>query len=360
VASLNLKTSDAAIDGTVIESAASRFNMLKQEAIKERATQTAEVAQQHPDDRRAVAQAETASAAAAHMEQLVEAREAKGKPTDFTKVAATDPDSVNQPRKDGVVRAAYKPSVLASRERFILGQHLHASSEIAAVAPLIEQHQRVSPAPLEDLYADAGYFAHPVLALAIRLDINLLCPSGKHGDARSEIRGRKFGKRLFVWQPDGTLQCPAGAPMKAGPRAVDRDGRGYVPHRGTACDDCNLRSQCTTGRSRVLKWYDGDEEKAALEQVMRHPLARERYRARSGMVEPVFAALRERQGLQRFHRRGRVRVAAEFALHCIAYNLRRAEGIRQAREAAAFLFWTLEPSGDVRIAIVVIVLRPSA
>lgn len=41
------------------------------------------------------------------------------------------------------------------------------------------------------------------------------------------------------------------------------------------------------------------------------------------IVEPCFAELRERQGLRRFHRRGLPGVRVEFALHCIAFNLKK-------------------------------------
>ncbi len=59
-------------------------------------------------------------------------------------------------------------------------------------------------------------------------------------------------------------------------------------------------------------------------EVMAQPGARSRYRARGAIVERVFAELRERQGLKRFHRRGLFAVRAEFALHCIAFNLKQA------------------------------------
>jgi len=59
-------------------------------------------------------------------------------------------------------------------------------------------------------------------------------------------------------------------------------------------------------------------------QQLEHPLARARYRRRKVIVEPCFAELRERQGLKRFHRRGLKAVRVEFALHCIAFNLKRA------------------------------------
>jgi hypothetical protein len=61
-------------------------------------------------------------------------------------------------------------------------------------------------------------------------------------------------------------------------------------------------------------------------EVLSHPAARAKYRRRQAIVEPCFAELRERQGLRRFHRRGLNAVRAEFALHCIAFNLKRAVG----------------------------------
>ena len=59
-------------------------------------------------------------------------------------------------------------------------------------------------------------------------------------------------------------------------------------------------------------------------EVMTQPRARARYRARGAIVERIFAEIRERQGLKRFHRRGLFAVRAEFALHCIAFNLKQA------------------------------------
>jgi hypothetical protein len=51
----------------------------------------------------------------------------------------------------------------------------------------------------------------------------------------------------------------------------------------------------------------GQELKEALRQVMAQPRARQVFAQRKAMVEPVFSMLRERQGLNRFRRRGRPR-----------------------------------------------------
>jgi hypothetical protein len=66
----------------------------------------------------------------------------------------------------------------------------------------------------------------------------------------------------------------------------------------------------------------GQALKEALRQVMAQPRARQVFAQRKAMVEPVFSMLRERQGLNRFRRRRRVRL--EFRLHLTAYNLGRA------------------------------------
>jgi hypothetical protein len=105
----------------------------------------------------------------------------------------------------------------------------------------------------------------------------------------------------------------------------DALGRHYREYWGRQCHGCPLRSQCTDSpRGRKLKGYDGEEFREQMAAILQHPLARARYRRRQVIVEPCFAELRERQGLKRFHRRDLKAVRVEFALHCIALNLKRA------------------------------------
>ena len=97
---------------------------------------------------------------------------------------------------------------------------------------------------------------------------------------------------------------------------------------GRQCAGCPLRSRCTDSpRGRKLKRYAGEEFREWMAALLEHPLARARYRRRKAIVEPCFAELRERQGLKRFHRRGLTAVRVEFALHCMAFNLKRAVGL---------------------------------
>ena len=67
-----------------------------------------------------------------------------------------------------------------------------------------------------------------------------------------------------------------------------------------------------------------DDAKDALRQVMQHPKAKKVFSKRKAMVEPVFAYLRDIQGLNRFRRKGLEKVKLEFGLRLLAYNLSRA------------------------------------
>jgi len=57
--------------------------------------------------------------------------------------------------------------------------------------------------------------------------------------------------------------------------------------------------------------------------VIKQEGAHAAYRQRKAMVEPVFSELGDKQGLNRFRRKGLEKVRTEFSLHVIAYNLGR-------------------------------------
>jgi hypothetical protein len=122
------------------------------------------------------------------------------------------------------------------------------------------------------------------------------------------------------------------------------------------CGDCPLRSHCTDSRvGRTLKRYPGEEFREWMSQLMDHPQARATYRRRQAIVEPCFAELPERQGLKRFHRRGLKAVRAQFALHCMALNLKRAVGHLLLLIICAFVWCNSEklrqPSISRRLAL---------
>jgi hypothetical protein len=326
---LKLRPGLSSIDGTVVESAASRWKLLQAEAAALAAAEASRASGAEPDNTALQQTAQTAEEVARVAEQRCATRAQQGKPTDTVVVACSDPDAVVQPRKDKVKRPAYKASTLMHEAGVIIGQYVDPSSEPAAVKPLLEQHHEVFAQLPPTLLIDAGYHHGPLLGDLAEQAIDVLCPSGKAmGDDDWEKQGSKglFAKNQFRYddQRDAYV-CPANALLSYADQGKDARGHRYRRYRTAACAHCPVRAQCTTGKhGRSIKRYAGDEYKEAMALVLMQPRAREVYRQRMPIAETVHAELRERFGLRRFHRRGLSAVRAEFGLYCIAFNLKKA------------------------------------
>jgi transposase len=313
-------------DGTVIEAVASRYGTLRREAVEQAAAAAAQAAAAAPTDGAAAAQAAHTAHVAATLAARSAARAAKGADPAATQIAPQEPEAVVQPRKDGAVRVAYKPSTLVHERGLIVGQAVHPSSETAVLPQLLAQHAAAFGGAPPILLLDAGYCTGAVLADLVARAINVLCPSGTAQGADDwEKAGRqgRFGKGAFAYDAErDAYRCPAGAWLEAMGEGTRR-GRAYRRYGTAACAACPRRAQCTTASTgRTVERYAGDAYKEAMAQVLRQPGARAQYRRRAPIAERPFAELRGRQGLLRFHRRGMAGAAVEFALHCIAFDLK--------------------------------------
>jgi hypothetical protein len=329
VQQLKLRAGVASIDGTVVESAGSHWKAIKAEAARLAAEAAQQAASAAPQDQGLQAAAEAAAGVAAAAQERCARRAAQGKSVESVAVVPSDPEAVIQPRKDGAQRPAYKPCTLMHEAGVIIGQYVHPTSETAAVAPLLQQHTEVFDALPTTLLMDAGLHNGPLLGDLSDQGLDVLCPSGKAmGDDDWEKKGRHglFGKRVFHYDESlDAYQCPAAHWLTYADQGKDGQGRHYRRYRTPACGACALRARCTQSRDgRSIKRYAGEEYKDAMALVLQDPRARQVYRRRMQIAEPVHAELRERLGLRRFHRRGLIGVRAEFALYCIAINLKKA------------------------------------
>lgn len=334
---LGLKEGEAAADGTVIQAASGLRSLAKQEVLQAEAEQARQAAA-------AAAQAQPQPTPQEHMalekkaqllEQAVEiatqrsearAEQRRSPP----QLSRHEPEAINQPCKDGLYRLSYKPSVLVHDSGIILAQALHPSSEVQVLEGLLKQTRQVG-VELQSLALDGGYFQIQVLQWALTQQLDVLCPPERlnRNEAGLPVTNKGlFAKAAFQYdEHNDVYRCPAGHTLRPGKWKVEADTQMRVRHYGTpACKQCPLRSQCTSSQSspRKIGRHEGQELKDAMVQVFAQPAARKRYARRSHMVEPVFAELKDRQGLRRFHRKGLRGARIEFSLHCLAFNLKRA------------------------------------
>jgi len=133
-----------------------------------------------------------------------------------------------------------------------------------------------------------------------------------------------FPKDRFAIDLDAkTVTCPAGVTVPI--RASGRDRHAGEAKFGAACRTCPLAARCTTAKSgRTISIGPHEARLAAARQAQASPAWKADYQATRPKVERKIGHLmRRRHGGRRARVRGRLKVAADFALLAAAVNLAR-------------------------------------
>lgn len=353
-ADAGLRGGVTAIDGTVLQAAASAYETLKAEAAREAAEELRRQSEAAPDKTRLAAKAELAVEAANAAELRGLARAERGREPATVQVVLSEPDAVVQPLKQGGMAPSYKASLAVHESHLILGQALDPSSETVVVGSLLDQCRDAIGENPTAVPMDAGYSNEETYKECLNREVNLLVPAGREdspGMKKQNNKGR-FDKTDFTYdESTKTYHCPAGLPLPITETYFDAQGRAVTRHRSDKkkCAVCPLRAQCIEddAATRTVLRYEVDTYKEEMAELLKHPQARREYAQRKTIVEGRIGDLKVRQGLRRFRRRGLAGVRLEFALHCLAHNLgwavrrsleaRKARLVRARRSRARFV-----------------------
>lgn len=178
-----------------------------------------------------------------------------------TRLSETDPDARFLRQRDGFV-LGYTAEVAVSGDHFIVGERVtQAKADNAELQPMVEEVERPCRERPARVLADSGFFSRENLVEMER-------------------------------------------------RGIDA----YIP-------DSNLSREMKGGRSAEAQKPARDPHLQAMRQKLRTPEGQCRYRQRQGLAEPVLGILKEQRGLRQFQRRGLAKVAVEFTLAVVAFNL---------------------------------------
>jgi hypothetical protein len=136
----------------------------------------------------------------------------------------------------------------------------------------------------------------------------------------------RFGKQDFAYLPDqDAYRCPSGAILTYRFSNVENGMRLRRYWSSAACAACPIKQQCTPSKERrITRW----EHEHLLEEVQRRLDANpDAMRTRRETVEHPFGTIKARMGATHFLMRRLPNVAAEMALHVLAYNLTRVMNI---------------------------------
>jgi hypothetical protein len=140
---------------------------------------------------------------------------------------------------------------------------------------------------------------------------------------------KKYAKAEFRYdKAEKAYYCPQGKRLEeASQTTVKRQNGIELPviiHRadGKDCQECPQKEKCTSNpkKGRVVKRYGGEEALERLQEKMKEPASKAKYKQRSRSVELGYADMKEHRGLRTFRSFGRRRARIETGLVIIASN----------------------------------------
>jgi transposase len=240
-------------------------------------------------------------------------------------ISLTDPDArsmATSGRGSGVV--GYNVQVAVDTENHLIVTHevTNVGSDRSQLATVAKDAKATLQTEKLEAVADRGYFNSQEILACEEAGITVTLPKPMTSNSKAEGR---FGKQDFRYMAEGDVYiCPAGERLTY---HYTNEENGLVLRRywTNACLSCALKHSCTTAKERrITRW----EHERILEAVQRrldeHP---EKMRQRRETVEHPFGTIKARMGATHFLMKTLPRVAAEMALHVLAYNLTRVMNI---------------------------------
>jgi len=175
-------------DGTIIEAAASRYNLMKQEAVEEKRKDALAKSITNPDDKRLALAAKKMEQVANELQTRIDKRKEQHKSIETVTISPIEPEAVVQPGKKGKTSLpAYKPSVLVNDARVVVAIDVHPSNEIESLMSMLDKVNEIDKdSAIEELLLDGGYQSIRVLEESIKRNISVLCATGKNGKKKAK------------------------------------------------------------------------------------------------------------------------------------------------------------------------------
>jgi transposase len=234
-------------------------------------------------------------------------------------LSLTDPDARSmKSRGAGIVGYNVQIAVDTKQHLIVAHEVTNASNDRAQLEHVSTQAKEAIATEELAVVADRGYYSGEEIKACDDANIKVYLP--KCETSGNQSKGL-FGKRDFIYHPEAdAYECPAGE------RAIHRftaqeKGKTIKRYWSSACPQCALKPQCTTGVNRRISRWEHEEVLDAVEdRINQEP---ERMAARRNTVEHPFGTFKSWMGYTHFQTRTLEHVSTEMSLHVLAYNLKR-------------------------------------
>lgn len=240
-------------------------------------------------------------------------------------VSMTDPESRFMKTRSGKIELTYNCQITTSKNGIILANEVcNNSTDYKQLIPQIQQTEaNVGKLGINTIWAcDSGYFEGENIKFLSDNKIDGYIPDNNIGKAKNP-----YDKKNFRYNPERNVyMCPMGQQLSFIGKNYDRQKNKMVKlYRGQACLICSKQKQCTGRKDgiRHIKMFPHEMQRNAMTAKMATNKAKEIYKLRQQIIEPVFGDIKENKGMRTFLTRGLKTVRGEFQLICAAVNIKR-------------------------------------
>ena len=280
----------------------------------------------------------------------------KGKRNRIKQSNITDNDSAKMPSSHGVIQGYTAIAAVDEQKQCIVHAKAHGDAhEADLLKPTLNgmyhncKQNNTDVTKEATILADTAYHNESNAEFIIENNIDAIIPdnnfrkrdpSFRNADRfrkstdrdKSRYAKKKFHKQDFILnKKTNTLMCPAGKILHCINENF-RNTSGLIGPQYKAdtkeCLQCVFKKKCLqgkTGRTVVLSKERAKDAPITYCQQMINRFDTERskhlYSRRMGIVEPVFANIRNALGLQRFSLRSKKKVNIQWNLFCIVHNI---------------------------------------
>ena len=198
-------------------------------------------------------------------------------------------------------------------------------NDLKQLTPMLGQVRDIYGRVADETTADGGYDNGAELARSEAENMPVLVRLREEPDAKGA-----FSKAHFRYDAHNNVYlCPRGEQLiqigsNRSRASAEQPDAIYRCHHTT----CPVRKQCSTDpRGRKIRRPLGEEARERQAQKQQHPLAMRQMSLRKEIVEHLFGIIKIIDGFRRFTVRGLEKVNAQWALVCMAANLRKLAAI---------------------------------
>jgi transposase len=241
------------------------------------------------------------------------------------KVSTTDPESRFMKNKKGRIELSYNPQVTVEKNGFILANDVsqNASDAEQLKPQVLQTEETLDKLPEHVAWSfDAGYFGSENIQFLSDQKVDGYIPDNNEKKIKNPYDKQNF---KYDAMTDEYI-CPENQKMIfIGEHFDAHKKRAVRIYKGQDCLHCKNQSTCTKRKNgiRYLKMFPHEVALNGMRMKMKTPEAKEVYKLRQQIVEPVLGDIKENKGIRGFITRGIQTVRAEFNIICAAMNMKR-------------------------------------